>query len=405
MHAAQAVKPTSPFLFFILFLPFGAAAGFVQVMIGFLAHRAGIGDGAIAAMVAMNTLPQAWKFFWAPVVDTVWNGRGWYVSANLVSSAAIVAIGLVPMTQGNVGLMSAVILIGGLSTTMVGMCTESLMARLTAPEHRGSAAGWSQAGNVGGSLIGGIALFIAERTSHAWLPAAVVGGALLACSFALLLVEEPVDQAPRPALGASMRELVNDLRSVLGSRNGVLAVSLCLLPIGAGGAQALFSATADQWHTSADMVSFSNGVGGGLAAIAGSLAGGWLSDRMDRRAAYASAGLVIALVAFAMAALPKTAGPYVACVLAYNAGLGLCYATFAGFVLEVIGKGAAATKYNIFASLSNMPIYLMTRIDGEVSERHGRIAMLLVDGGSGVLGAVLLAGVVLALRTRPARAL
>ena len=397
---SKGARPVAPFLFFILFLPFGASAGFVQVTIGFLAHRAGVGDAAVAALVAMNLLPQTWKFLWAPLVDTAWRRRNWYLAANLVSSAAILAMGLLPMTGANVELLSAIIFANGLATTLVGMSSESLMAHLVAPAERGRAAGWSQAGNVGGSLIGGIGLLIAERTSHAWLPAAVVAAALLACSLALLLVDEPEDDVGRPTVRESLRALAADLRALLGSRAGALAVSLSVLPIGAGGAQAIFSAAADQWQTSADVVSFANGVGGGLAAIGGSLLGGWLSDRMDRKFAYAVAGVAIAAVAFAMAALPKTAGVYVACVLAYSACLGICYATFTGFVLEAIGKGAAATKYNLFASLANMPIYAMTRIDGMVSERYGRVAMLLVDGGSGVLGAVLLAGVVLALRGR-----
>ena len=42
---------------------------------------------------------------------------------------------------------------------------------------------------------------------------------------------------------------------------------------------------------------------------------------------------------------------------------GLTYAGFSAFVLEAMGLGAAATKFSLFASLSNMPIAYMTSID------------------------------------------
>ena len=90
--------------------------------------------------------------------------------------------------------------------------------------------------------------------------------------------------------------------------------------------------------------------------------------------------------------------------MGYYLALGLCYATFTGFVLEIIGKGAAATKYNIFASLANLPIYLMGVLDGRISDAYGREAMLLFDGAAGVVGAGLLLLLVFTVRPRPAPA-
>jgi len=55
---------------------------------------------------------------------------------------------------------------------------------------------------------------------------------------------------------------------------------------------------------------------------------------------------------------------------------GLTYAAFSAVVLEAIGLGAAATKYNVFASLSNMPIAYMTLVDGWAHTRWGATAML-----------------------------
>ena len=68
----------------------------------------------------------------------------------------------------------------------------------------------------------------------------------------------------------------------------------------------------------------------------------------------------------------------------------MCYATFTAFVLDIIGKGAAATKYNLLASLANIPITLMGRWDGRVAEASGHGSMLWFDGAMGVAGAVVL---------------
>ena len=75
---------------------------------------------------------------------------------------------------------------------------------------------------------------------------------------------------------------------------------------------------------------------------------------------------------------------------------------FTAFVLEVIGKGAAATKYSVYASLSNMPIWYMTNIDGWAHDRWDSSGMLFTEAVMGCAGAVVFFVLVTALRPRPA---
>jgi MFS family permease len=417
-------RPPHPFLYFLLFLPFGATAGFISVTIGSLAGKAGLPDTVIAGMIAMNTLPHTWKFLWAPLVDTIWTSRGWYITSNMTSSVVIIAIGFIPISESTVGLITGLVFINGLSTTFVGMCTESLMARLTPPEGRGAAGGWSQAGNVGGSMVGGFGLLIANNTEYSWLPSLVVGTALGACSLALAFVKEPPPPDPRPKFMVSLRALGRDVHGLLIdpkrarkvpqkwmlvlppvflytlSGAGILSIALCLMPIGSGGAANLFAVIAPDWNASDELVAFANGLISGGAAIVGSLAGGYLSNKVDKKWAYAIAGVILAVFTVGMAAGPRTPELYVAGVVAYYFGLGMCYATFTAFVLDIIGHSGGATKYNLFASLANMPIYTMALVDGWVATAHGRTEMLWVDGLSGIAGAILLMGIVFILRKR-----
>jgi hypothetical protein len=83
-------------------------------------------------------------------------------------------------------------------------------------------------------------------------------------------------------------------------------------------------------------------------------------------------------------------------VMLYWVITGFAYAAFSAVVLEAIGHGAAATKYNVFASLSNMPIAYMTLVDGWTHTRAGAGTMLQVEA----LIAVAAIGVFIGVATR-----
>ena len=378
----------SPVLWFILFLPFGATSGFVSVTIGYLAKQQGIGDAAIASLVALNTLPHTFKFLWAPLPDATFTRRAWYVGASLVSTCTLIALGLVPVSGQTLNLLRLLVLLNAVAITVLGMAVEGLLGHVVPEQGRGVAAGWLQAGNLGGAGVGGgVALLLAQRFGTA--PAMIgVAIGLLACVLALLWVPEP-SVTRRESVWHELRGTVADLfGTVLRSRPGILAMVLCFLPAGAAAASGLFSAMADRWQTSADAVAVYTGVLGGLVAAAGCWAGGWLSDRMDRKRAYALSGIVLGAVAFGMYLGPRSETGYAVFTLAYQFAAGLAYGAFTGFVLEAIGRGAVATKYNVLASLSNIPIWYMTQINGWVSERWGPGPMLLVDATSEIAGAV-----------------
>ena len=163
------------------------------------------------------------------------------------------------------------------------------------------------------------------------------------------------------------------------------ALLICFLPIGTGAASGLWAAVADDWHATADTVALVTGVIGGLVSAVGCVVGGYLCDRMNRKAAYALYGLLQAVCAVAMAIAPRTEPMYIVFTMIYAFITGLTYAGFSAVVLEAIGLGAAATKYNLFASLSNMPIAYMTVVEGWAHTRWGAGGMLNAEALIGVL--------------------
>jgi predicted MFS family arabinose efflux permease len=176
-----------------------------------------------------------------------------------------------------------------------------------------------------------------------------------------------------------LRIVLNDLWRVARSRAGVLALLIVFLPIGTGAASNLWAAVADDWHASANTVALVTGVAGGVVSMAGCLIGGYLSDRMNRKSAYMLYGALQAACAVAMALSPRTETMYIAFTMTYALITGLTYAGFSAVVLEAIGLGAAATKYTVFASLSNMPIAYMTVIEGWAQARWNVGGMLLAE--------------------------
>jgi MFS family permease len=379
--------------------------GYLSVTLGYQLAKAGVGTDAIAALIAIGFIPHTWKFLWAPVADTTLSRRLWYVLAAAVSAAGIFAMGALPARVESLPWLSAIVLLANLAVTFLAMAVESLMAYGAADAEKGRAGGWFQAGNLGGTgLGGGAGLWIAERVANPLVPGAVLAVACALCCLGLAFIREPAPMPREASYVRTLKSVLQDLWMVARSRPGFLALLICFLPIGTGAATNLFSATAGDWQASADAVALVNGIGGGMAAALGCIVGGYLCDRIDRKTAYWLYGIAIGLCAVAMAAAPRTELAYSVFCLIYWFISGLTYAAFAAVVLEAIGLGAAATKYSLFASLSNMPIQYMTLVDGWAHTRWGTGGMLLTEalvGGLAVL--VFLAAAALRTSTQPAR--
>jgi hypothetical protein len=191
----------------------------------------------------------------------------------------------------------------------------------------------------------------------------------------------------RAGLLPSFAATFKDLWQLVRKRAGALAFILCFLPIGTGAVT--FSAIAGEWRASANTVALVTGVLSGIISAAGCMCGGWVCDRMDRKAAYVWFGIFQAASGVAMALLPRNQVMFVVWVSIYGFTWGLSYAAFSAFVLEVIGKGAAATKYNALASLSNVPIYYMTNIDGWAHDHWNSTRMFFTESGLAVASAVI----------------
>ena len=404
--AEAGARAAHPAAYALLNVPFGAMSGYLGVTIAYLLSQGRVSAAEIAALVALGYVPHTWKFAWAPLVDTTLTRKRWYVLGALLSSIGIAAMGAVPPEAAWLSMLAAVVLVANVGNTFVCMGAESLMAYATDEARKGRAAGWYQAGNLGGYGIGGgAALWLAQELPRPWMAGACLGGACLLCCAALAFVPE-IRRAQRlPGIARNLIEVGRDLWAVARSRRGFLGLLICFLPIGSGAASNLFAALADDWHATVQTVELVTGVANGVVSGIGCIVGGYLCDRLDRKASYALYGVLQALCAVAMALAPRTEAMYIVFTLAYALITGFTYAGFSAVVLEAIGRGAAATKYNVFASLSNIPIAYMTVIDGWARTRWSEGVMLYTEAAIGIAALLVFVAVATHVRrlARPAQ--
>lgn len=383
-----------PFVWTVLYVPFGALGGFVGVPLTFLATRHGLSISEGTLLNAAQLLTQWLKWIWAPLVDITLSPRKWYVISACLSGLGVLAMSVVPLGPKTLGILLAIVALASLVNSVVGMSVESLMAASTPAEEIGRVSAWFQAGNLGGAgLGGGLGLMLFEKLPRPWMSGAIVGGLFVLCCLALHFTPAVAAHPRTGGALAAVKQVARDLWAMLRTRGGLLAAVLCVLPIGTGAAQGVLTQAkvAAVWGAGAEQVALVQGLLSGLVTAVGCFAGGALCQRLRPRTAYAGVGLALAAVAAAMGVCPATASMYVAWSLLYAFVVGLCYAAFTALVLDAMGKGSAATKYNVFASLSNFPLWWLGLLLGVAAERWDARRMLFTEAALGVLGVVIFA--------------
>lgn len=392
--SAPARPARHPVVFTVLIVPFGIPLGFVSVALAFLATRRGLTVQQGAELIATFMAPQVWKVAWAPIADTTLSRRRWYLLALVACAAGMFAMAALPLGPSTLWLLEAVILATSVATTFVGFAAEAMIAHLTAPEDRGRVSGWFQAGNLGGTLVGGgLSLWLLEHLPSGWETGVILAALLLAPAAVLPLLPDVPAEPRTGSLAGEIRLVLRELWDILRSRAGALSAVLCFVPVGSGAASGVLAQAevAAHWQAGAAQVELVQGLLGGVCSMVGCVVGGYGCRRLGSRMAYVVFGALMAAVALAMAFGPPTPATYVAGNLAYFFTTGLSYAAFSAVVLDVIGAGRAATKYNSFASLSNTPIWYMGLLLAAAETRFGPSGLLYAECAAGVAGILVFA--------------
>jgi MFS family permease len=414
-------KHLPPALFGLLIIPFGVVTGYCGVTLPRVFEQQGVTTTAIAAFQALAGQPHSFKFIIEPALDARFRKQRWFVVSIAITAVLLFAAVLLQSLErgisigavhfGQLGLMGAVLFGANAAVATSSGAMHALMATTLPAEKKGAAAGWAMAGNLGGYGIGGaVGLFLTRRLPAA--PAAISMAALvIATSIPALFIREPVPES-HPILKA-VGHLLRDAWITLKSREGWTGLIICLCPVGAGGASGLFSDMASKYQAGDAQIALVNGLFGGLVSAVGCVVGGYVADRMNRRLAYGLAGSLAGAVALGMSFLPMTPDVYTAGCLAYSFAIGVGYAAWAAFVLDLMGHGpGVATKHAILAAAGNQATSYMLVFDGLAADRHvlggmlgeGPRAALRADALGTAVGLVVLSAmlIVVARAKRPA---
>ncbi len=412
MSSADPARPTPPALYLLLDLPYGAAVGYASIAAPFWLSRAGVPLADIASLSAAALMPHALKIFWVPLLDLGPRRKLWYLGAVACTAALLVLLSLLPDPFHRLPLFAALLGASQVAATTGHAALNALIATTTREREKGRAAGYYMASNVGGTgLLGALALWLGDHVSPA-ASGVLLAAVVLTTGAAALAIVEPRSQRVSGsaetflrAAGRTVGALGRDLWSTVRSREGFTGLVICLAPVGCGALTNLFSGLAVHYRAGSHVVELVNGLGGGVTGAAGSLLGGVLADRMNRRVAYALSGGLTALAALAMVASPLTPATYAWGTLTYSFANGIAFATWAGMVLEMVGQGAAvATKYALFNAAANAAISYVTVLDGKVpgwmgwTEARGALA---TDAALTFLGIAVLAAMLALPRARP----
>ncbi|HVO20291.1 MAG TPA: MFS transporter [Anaeromyxobacter sp.] len=405
------LRPTAPAVFAATIVPFAAAVGYGSLAVPRWLEDEHVSLAVMGVVSAITMAPHAVKVLWAPLVDLVGGRKAWYLWTTLATAALLGVLGLLPDLTGHLVLFTVLCTSAQIAGTTAAVAADGLMASTTRTGDKGKAGGFRMAGNVGGTgVLGALAI---ELAAHADRRAAcLVLSAVTLVSMAAVL---PIHEARRARGEAAalrealhrLREIVADLFRTLVSRQGWTGLVICAVPVGAGALTNLFSGMGASYHASLEVVARVNGLAGGALGALGSLAGGVLADRMNRRLAYAVSGGLTALTAMGMFLGPLTQGTYAWGTLAYNFANGMAFATLAALILDMVGHSpAAATKYTAFIAVSNLASSYVTYFDGLGSEVGGLgvRGTVLADVVMTALGIVALLAMVAVTRREGARA-
>jgi MFS transporter, PAT family, beta-lactamase induction signal transducer AmpG len=411
-------RPTPPWYFLFLDFPYAATVGVISIATPFWLERGHVPIDQMAFVEATAFGPLAYKILWIPLLDLGSYKRIWYLACSALVAGLLVASSLVGDPAEHLALYTTLLTAMVAAATTQHAALNALMALTPRPEDKGKVGGFAMACNVGGTgLFGFAAIQMGEHLSRP-----VAGGILATCSLlgsalALRIVEpRTVDRAVAEAgslaraLGLHLVDMLKDLWRTVRSREGFTGLLICLAPVGCQAMSNLFTGLGTQYQADADVVSWTNGVGGGIASGVGSLLGGWLADKMNRRVAYALSGGITAISAIAMALAPMTQWTYTWGTITYLFAGGIAFATWAGMVLELVDRSpAAATKYALFNAAANFAINYVTALNGvggAWGEKHLGLATargaLYTDAALTILGVALLVTMVVVMRRRGA---
>ena len=297
-------------LFASLYLSEGAPIGFLWLAMPTRLRVSGVPIEQITWLTAVLVLPWTFKFAWAPLIDLLqsprWSLRSWIVAAQSLMGLTLLSL-LVFDPVADFNLLAMFLIVHAFSAATQDVAIDALCISVTDPTERGEINGWMQTGMLlGRAMLGGGALVIGPYIGNTGVVGLLVGVTTFSMILVVCMDIEPRDQSESTTNNSGNSRFQSVVRSVLkaaSERNTWIGLLFALT----GGAafkalEVLYGPfLIDRGFSETEVGSFAALPMIGLM-VAGSLAGGFLSDRFGRRWLVAMSLILICLSVAALAA-------------------------------------------------------------------------------------------------------
>jgi MFS family permease len=344
-------------LFCALYASEGAPIGYVWWALPTKLRAAGVPVERVTQITALLVLPWAFKFLWAPMIDTLrsrrWGLRHWTISAQIAMGLALVPLFTVPIAE-SLTLVTACLFAHAVLAATQDASIDALCIS-TVPEHeRGSVNGWMQLGMLSTrAIFGGAVLYLEQFVGEAATLVALVACVWFSMLLVLFCTREPVQPASGPGT----------LRRFASLLAGTLARSSTWMGLGfAATAGAGFEAVGAVAHSflidqaaAKEQVGLFYAIPVIVCMSLGALLGGRASDRWGRAATTVAALTAIAGAVIVVGALYGTG------LHSAYGGLALLYVLIGAFtaasyalLMDMTEPALGATQFSAFMGATNL---------------------------------------------------
>lgn len=383
-----------------LYVAQGIPFGFVTITLaGYFAGEE-VSTDRLGDFLALTSLPWAFKWALGPLIDrfsrsVMGRRRPWILAAQgmMVLTATILLLASGPLGD-DLALLSWLVLAHNVFVALQDVSVDALAVDLLPEKERGVANGLMYGSSYLGMVIGGAGLSTVLGTYG--LRGALLAQVLVLAGIMLLpllLRERAGDRLLSPRTrprqpgeeGGSMALVLRNLGRAFAGRSPRLGVLLAGSVMIGSGALSVIGAVLVTQRLGWDPAEYGQVLGGVpvFFGLGGSVAGGWLADRLGRRRMVAVSSLLLAASWFAFAA----AEPYwgernlivaFACTGALFVGT-MSAALFALF-MDVSWPRVAATQFTAYMALLNLSRTVGAKLAGPVSGAFGMTGAYIAFG-------------------------
>lgn len=387
-----------------LYVAQGLPYGFVTTALKNYLHARDVSVAETGAMVAMISWPWALKFFWAPVIDrfgipSMGRRRPWLIFAQGAAAITLFSLALVPGLDKNMAALGWAILVVNIFLSLQDVATDALAVDLLNERERGKVNGFMYGGSYLGIFIGGAVIghFLTRDGGSLQVAFFLLGVVVMAIMMFPLCLRERVGEKLLPwtdgsvqlstdETGAeSMGQLFRMLLRAFARPVAILAAIYAFLTFITRGmlmvVGANFFVNELGWTDEAFTNLESTGV---WFSLLGSIAGGFVADRIGAKRSLVASGTLLASGWIAFSQLPTlwTSTAYVSFfVFSQAAFLGLMTVSGFSMFMGIADKRVAATQFTAYMSILNFSTGTGGRIAGWVNEVFPEIPQAYLAAG------------------------